>query len=96
MDHGWTPEPWHTDPAALDGGLQLALLWTEAVLGGKSLPTSVESVHTWATGPTEGPLRCVVAARETGRTKAKSDVHFLDGTGRTIASLVGVETHLYS
>jgi NAD(P)-dependent dehydrogenase (short-subunit alcohol dehydrogenase family)/acyl carrier protein len=96
LEKGWSHEPWHTDPAALDGGLQLALLWTEAVLGGKSLPTSVEAVHTWTTGPATGPLRCVLTARETSRNKAKSDITLLDGEGRIVASLLGVETHLYS
>jgi len=96
LERGWSHEPWHTDPAALDGGLQLALLWTEAVLGGRSLPTSVEAVHTYTTGPAEGPLRCVLTARETGRSKAKADVLLVDSAGKTVASLIGVETHLYS
>ncbi len=95
LERGWTHEPWQTDPAALDGGLQLAVLWTEAMLGGKSLPTSVESLRTWSPGPAEGPLRCVVTARETGRSRALSDVTLLDTRGQMVAQLLGVETHLY-
>ena len=38
---GWETAGWRTDAAAMDGGLQLALLWSKHVLGGNSLPTAV-------------------------------------------------------
>jgi hypothetical protein len=40
-EKAWLPDTWQTDPALLDGGLQLALLWTEHALGRASLPTGL-------------------------------------------------------
>ena len=40
---GWGEGPWLTDPAALDGGLQLALLWGLHHKNRKSLPTRFEA-----------------------------------------------------
>ena len=48
---------WATDPAAFDGGLQLALLWSKHVLGGATLPTAVGALKTYVDGPASGPSR---------------------------------------
>ena len=42
---GWPNETWTSDPALLDGALQLALLWTERQLGLPSLPTGIGAVR---------------------------------------------------
>jgi len=91
---GWPSERFHTDPAAFDGGLQLALLWSEQVLGGASLPTRIDEVCSWTDEPPRGSLRCVLQGRRTGSSRAVADVLFQDGTGKVIAALKGVETHL--
>ena len=44
-DAAWPDEPWHTDPLAFDGLLQLAVLWTELQLGSGSTPTSIAQVR---------------------------------------------------
>ena len=90
----WPEEPWSTDSAAFDGGLQLALLWSRRVLGGASLPTSIGEVHTWTDEPPVGRVRAVLRGRETGGSRALSDVQFVDDKGSLIAELKGVETHL--
>ena len=38
---GWTFGPWQLDVAALDGGLQLAVLYGQRMLGGPNLTTSI-------------------------------------------------------
>ncbi len=91
---GWAEEPWATDVAAMDGGLQLALLWAKEVLGGPSLPTSIERLTTWTDRPVTGQVRCVLKGRTHAGSKAVSDLIFLDDEGRTVAELAGVETHL--
>ena len=45
IERSWPAEPWATDPAMFDGGLQLASLWTERLLGGASLPTSIGCIR---------------------------------------------------
>ena len=90
----WPREHWRTDSAAFDGGLQLALLWSQRVLGGASLPTSIGEVHTWTDEPPVGNVRAVLRGRETGDKRALSDVQLVDDDGAVVAELRGVETHL--
>ena len=93
-DSGWQDEPWKTDVAAFDGGLQLALLWAEEVLGGKSLPTGVGAIRLATEHPGQGPLRCVLRGRRSSDSSTLSDLYFTDPDGRTVAELDAVETHL--
>jgi hypothetical protein len=91
---GWGETGWETDPAALDGGLQLALLWSKKVLGGAGLPMAVGSYHTYRSGPPEGSVRAVLHARETSRDRAVADIVFTDAADITVAELRGVEVIL--
>jgi hypothetical protein len=86
----WGDGPWMTDPAAMDGGLQLALLWANRVLGGATLPMGVGSWDRYAE-PADGSLTAVLSGEALGRDKARVDVLFRDGQGRTVAGLRGVE-----
>ncbi|WP_437624330.1 SDR family NAD(P)-dependent oxidoreductase [Sorangium sp. So ce1151] len=88
---GWVAQPWKTDPAALDGGLQLATLWTQHVLGGAALPMSVGALHTFAEGPSDGPLRAVVRGQIMGRDRTKADIAFVDNEGTLVAELRDVQ-----
>ncbi|MDP6931389.1 MAG: SDR family oxidoreductase, partial [Myxococcota bacterium] len=84
-----------TNVAVYDGGLQVAILWSQHVLGGASLPTRIDEVRTGGmqTLPT-GEIQCVVVGRELTRSRAVSDVVFVDEKGERVAELRGVETHL--
>jgi hypothetical protein len=88
------PEPWCTDPIVFDGGLQLALLWCERVLGGASLPTGIASIRTWSNDPAPGPFSCTLRGRSAAGSKSVSDARFFDANGRMVAELGGIETHL--
>jgi hypothetical protein len=90
---GWKPDGWRMDVAALDGALQLALLWGKKVLGEGSLPTGIAEVRVGAAPLPAGPIRCVVVGRETSRNRAMSDIVLLDESGVRFAELRGVETH---
>ena len=91
---GWKPDGWHLDVAALDGALQLALLWGKQVLGDGSLPTGIAEVRFGASSVPQGPIQCVVVGRESSRSRALSDIVLLDEAGVRFAELRGVETHL--
>ena len=93
-DAGWPEGPWQTDAAALDGALQVALLWTRHVLGGASLPTSIASVHVGGTPLASGALRCLLRGRVAGPRRALCDIVLLDEEGRVAYQLQQVETHL--
>jgi hypothetical protein len=89
-DLGWSGAGWHTDPAAVDGGLQLALLWGERVLGGASLPMGVAEYRAYEAGLYDGRTLCVVRARDVHADSAECDVAFLAEDGTVRAELLGV------
>ncbi|GLZ29572.1 hypothetical protein Lesp02_17620 [Lentzea sp. NBRC 105346] len=79
---GWPGrDNWHCDPAALDGGLQLAGLWIAEQIGCRSLPMSVGEFRLHRTGLLTEPIRCVVRHRTTDDTFTFCDIGFLDDSG---------------
>lgn len=93
LEKGWPSEPWVTDPALLDGGLQLALLWNEFLVGRGSLPTSIQSLRLFSI-PVAGSVVATLRSRETAAAKSLCDVEFADTDGNVVAQLTGVETHI--
>jgi acyl carrier protein len=89
---GWAGA-WQLDPALLDGGLQAAVLWAQRKLGAASLPTAISSLHIYHPGPAVGPIRCVLAGRESSHKRAVSDAAFLASNGSVVAELRGIEVH---
>ena len=91
---GWASGAWQTDPALVDGGLQLALLWTCHREGGAALPTSVKSFRRFARGLAVGDVRAVLAKVEHHRERSLSDLVLVDASGAALAELRGVEVHV--
>jgi hypothetical protein len=91
---GWGPNGWATDPALVDGGLQLALLWTCHAGGGAALPTSVKTFRRYRRGLVEGAARAVLVGHQRSDDKSTSDVVFLDASGAPVAELRGVTMHV--
>ncbi|MFI6956521.1 SDR family NAD(P)-dependent oxidoreductase [Nocardia sp. NPDC050408] len=97
---GWTDEPWHTDPAAVDAGLQLALLWAaecsrtrveDAPADGLAyLPMAIAEARFIAPGPVGPGTRCVVRGAELNSMTASCDVIVVDADGAPVVELVGV------
>jgi hypothetical protein len=88
---GW-PGSFLTDPALLDGGLQLACLWTSTRMGRTSLPTAIGSLVIHRRGRARGPVCCVLAVKQATRDRMVSDVRFVD-QGGVVAELHDVEMH---
>lgn len=82
-----------SDPALLDGALQLALLWTEAVTGGASLPTSIGAIDVHVPGLLRGTAEALLVRKEVGDTKCVCDI-LITADGEPFVSLRGVTTHL--
>jgi acyl transferase domain-containing protein/acyl carrier protein len=89
---GWGGEAQRTDPAIVDGALQLALLWTRERLGQASLPMAIASFEWHLAGPVTGPVTAVVHGREADDARAVCDVWLEDARGGLIGALHGVET----
>lgn len=90
----WPAGPWCTDPAALDGGLQLAAWWTHRVLGGASLPMALGELRLYQQGLVDGPVRCLVHARQVHSARSVCDISFVDSNGALIAQMLDVESVL--
>ncbi|MET0907942.1 MAG: polyketide synthase dehydratase domain-containing protein, partial [Ilumatobacteraceae bacterium] len=89
---GWPNEPWVSDPALLDGALQLALLWTGHVLGGGSLPTAIDRVQLFE-APGLGRHTATLVGRRATANMVVCDIVVRSSTGVVVARLEGVETH---
>lgn len=92
---GWRTEPWATDPAVIDGALQLALLWTQRQLGLPSLPTAVGAVRLFS-APTFGQHAMSLVGRRTSSHMVVCDVEIRSAAGDVVAQLEGIETHVLS
>jgi hypothetical protein len=90
---GWTGAPWRTDVVALDGGLQLAMLWGIHMRGRPSLPTRIRTVVLHQAEPTPGPIHCALRAQTQGDYRAVFDIMLSSVSGDPIAELHGVEMH---
>lgn len=87
----WAGEHWPLDPAAVDGALQLALLWGEEVLGAATLPMAVAECRVHRHGPVDGTVRCVVRGHKAHDTGARCDAALIDADGSVRLELIGIE-----
>jgi hypothetical protein len=88
---GWSGESWNTDVAALDGGLQLALLWARDTMGGAVLPMAISEVRMSASPPPVGNIACTAQCEAVSKTRGMADVTFHCEDGQRFAELKGVE-----
>ena len=89
---GWLGS-WATGAAVLDGGLQLALLWSGHVIGGRSLPTAVGAYHAYRGRWDAGELRCTVRGTVLGADRVVCDISLATPGGALVAELRRVELH---
>jgi len=88
---GWSPEQsWRGDPAAVDGALQLAVLWAEQELGGGTLPMGVAEFRLYGRGSAQTPLRGSVRKVRTGNGQAVCDAVLVGEAGGLYAELRGI------
>lgn len=87
---GWPDGEWQLDPAALEGGVQLAVLWAARTLGGQPFPMAVRECHVRVPGPITGSARCIVRRRRTTPADAECDLALLGTGGEALVELNGV------
>jgi hypothetical protein len=88
---GWPGSACRVDPAAIDGALQLAVLWAQQAGPGATLPMAVRECRLYRDGAIEDTARCVVRARQAGGTGAECDVALIDPDGTIRVELLGVQ-----
>ncbi|PRI16495.1 type I polyketide synthase [Mycobacterium shigaense] len=92
---GWPGDDWATDAAALDGCLQVALVWSFEQLGRKVLPLRVGEVVRYRAGALDGSLRCVLSNGDAKSSRASCDLDLVDADNRVVASLKRLELYPY-
>jgi NAD(P)-dependent dehydrogenase (short-subunit alcohol dehydrogenase family) len=90
----WRWENWSTDVAAMDGGLQLILLWARSAMGGPVLPMSIGELRMNTTMPPKGKIKCVASCRGTSKTRGVADLVFHSESGELFAEIKAVEVIL--
>ncbi len=95
---GWPDEGWLSDPALLDGALQLARVWGYAGLGHLTLPTACARLTVWRRGLLgQETVRCQVRGATIGQSGTRSDLWLWDErTGELLAEIEGLEMYLSS
>ena len=93
---GWNGESWQLDVAALDAGLQMAVLYGQRMLGGPNLPTGIDQIRTFGATPSVGLLNATAFRRELGPSSVTTDIVFTNDSGRRVAELLGVHNHALS
>ncbi|QFQ95103.1 SDR family NAD(P)-dependent oxidoreductase [Streptomyces phaeolivaceus] len=90
-DLDWPGAHWHSDPAALDAGLQLALKWAEHAYGAAFLPMGAREIRTPGHGPIGAGATCVVAVGEgSGELDVTCDIALLEEDGTVHSELLDV------
>jgi acyl transferase domain-containing protein/acyl carrier protein len=92
---GWDGDVWATDPAALDGCLQVALLWGLEQTKSQTLPLKVGELVRWRAGALADGLRCVLSAVEANSKRTVCDIRLLDAAGLPVADLRRVEMYAF-
>lgn len=87
---GWGDGPWWTEPAAVDGALQAAVLWVSRTAGAATLPMGIDRFRVHRVGPAVGPLRCLVRAGEVTDDHICCDIALFDPDGEPRVELLGV------
>ncbi|MBK9089728.1 MAG: SDR family oxidoreductase [Holophagales bacterium] len=93
---GWpngSANPWQLDVAALDGGLQVAVLYAQRMLGRDNLPTTIGELRPYRSSPAPGVVNVAAYRRKVGSHGVTTDIHFTDEKGVRLAALLGVENH---
>ena len=87
----WPGGPWSTDPAALDGALQLALLWGIHLNGRASLPSSIKSIRFYLSSPMPSVFRCDLQASLVATHQHRFNIHLSTPDGAPIVDLMDVD-----
>jgi NADP-dependent 3-hydroxy acid dehydrogenase YdfG len=90
---GWPDDAWAIDPAIVDGGLQLAILWASANGLPLVLPQRIGRVvlHRPFGGDA---LHCRLAAHPVSDKRVDYDIAFESADGTLVAELAGVEFYV--
>ncbi|MEU8546170.1 SDR family NAD(P)-dependent oxidoreductase [Streptomyces roseoverticillatus] len=88
---GWPGDTWQTDPAVLDGALQLAALWAREAVGQAAFPMAVGTFRPHHRGPARGPVTCTVLPVRASDLLPVCHLRLVCHDGTPFADLLDVE-----
>jgi len=91
---GWLRTERWTDPAALDGGLQLAIVLGHLVTDKASLPTRIGWAKVYRRGQMPSPVKVHVRGHAEGPFRIAFDVLWTDAAGEPLVEFRGLEHHV--
>lgn len=84
---------WAVDPAMIDAGLQLVILWARTYRDETPLPSRLGCFHRLGPPPTNGEVRCEVEIQhQPGKPNMVTDLRFSDENGRLFARMENMQT----
>jgi acyl transferase domain-containing protein/NADP-dependent 3-hydroxy acid dehydrogenase YdfG/acyl carrier protein len=90
----WPAERWLTDPAALDGALQTAFLWTLELTNRHALPLAIAELVVHRPGSlVEGPLEVQLSGRSLAPDRSVCDLVVRAPADGVLLTLTGVELY---
>ena len=89
----WPLSNWIIDVAALDGGLQLAILWGQHQTGKTSLPTRFASCTVYRQTPVNGAITCQLHGRLVGQHRSEINLVFVTEDKQVCMQIDGLEMH---
>ena len=87
----WPKDKWQIDVAALDGALQLLLLWGFYIFKQKTLPTSIGAVTKYTDDLPSGILQCIFHCEMRSNQRFLADVILLQENNQPYVKLNKVE-----
>jgi hypothetical protein len=87
---GWDGASGQVDPAAVDGGLQLAVLWAREAGAGRTLPMAIRECRVYRPGLAGSEVRCLVRAVQVDGAGARCDIALVDPDLSPRVELIGV------
>ena len=90
-DLGWQQQYWSTDPAMLDGGLQLGLLWASLHQPSLVLPQKIGRLVQYRTAPEASLIRCTFRAKLVNEKRIDFDFYYATQDGELIAEIIDAE-----
>lgn len=91
-DMNWSDGQWQTDPALMEGGLQLARIWAFQSLG-DSLPTGIQSIRYYQSSLDNCPHHCTVRGEVVSDKHGLVDFTLVDAKGAPVFEASQVEFH---
>jgi len=92
-DESWGDGVWQTNPATIDGGMQLVLLWGLHEAGQTFIPISLGSFVVYGPLPVDEQLRCQFTSKLVNHSRLVSDLVFTSLEGNVVAEIQGLDMY---